>query len=82
MLQILSEKKRRAFYNTQLGKARKVLFEEKERNGYLYGHTENYVSVKTPYDPMLVNEILNFKLNSVEADGAVTGYEMVEGFKV
>lgn len=82
MLQILSEKKKRAFYSSQIGKTQKVLIEEKERDGYLYGHSENYVSVKMPYDPMLVNEILNFKLQKLESDGVVTGYEVVAGFKV
>ncbi|MBI1183814.1 tRNA (N(6)-L-threonylcarbamoyladenosine(37)-C(2))-methylthiotransferase MtaB [bacterium] len=76
MLQILSEKKRRAFYESQLGKTRPVLFEEKEKDGYLYGHSDNYVSVKIPYDPGMVNELVNFKLKEIAADGAVTGYEV------
>lgn len=82
MLQILSEKKRRAFYQSQIGEARKVLFEEKERDGHLFGHTDNYVSVKVPYDPMLINEVVEFKLSAIDADGSVTGYEVVSGFKV
>lgn len=82
MLQILSEKKRRAFYQSQIGEARKVLFEEKERDGHLFGHTDNYVSVKVPYDPMLINEVVEFKLSAIDTDGLVTGYEVVSGFKV
>ncbi|MFY0672859.1 MAG: tRNA (N(6)-L-threonylcarbamoyladenosine(37)-C(2))-methylthiotransferase MtaB [Bacteroidia bacterium] len=82
MLQILSEKKKRAFYESQLGKVRPVLFEEKEKGGYLYGHSDNYVSVKIPYDPGMVNELVNFKLNEIAADGAVTGYEVAESIKV
>lgn len=82
MLQILSEKKKRAFYESQLGKIRPVLFEEKEKNGFLYGHSDNYVSVKIPYDPAMVNELVNFKLNEIASDGAVTGYEVLESIRV
>jgi threonylcarbamoyladenosine tRNA methylthiotransferase MtaB len=82
MLQILSEKKKRAFYESQLGKIRPVLFEEKEKNGFLYGHSDNYVSIKIPYDPAMVNELVNFKLNEIASDGAVTGYEVLESIRV
>lgn len=76
-LQILSEKKKRAFYESQLGKSGKVLFEEKEKNGYLFGHSENYVQVKIPYDPLMVNEIIDFKMKEIDEDGIVKGYELV-----
>mgnify|MGYP000615935560 CR=1 FL=1 len=79
MLQILSEKKRRAFYESQIGKTRKVLFEEKQKAGFLYGHSENYVSVKIPYDPAMVNELVDFKLKEIDTDGAVKGYEVAPG---
>ena len=82
MLQILSEKKRRAFYESQLESIRPILFEEKEKDGYLFGHSDNYVSVKIPYDPAMVNELVNFKLKEIDADGAVTGYEVAESIRV
>src|SRR5690606_13848612 len=56
-LQILSEKKRRAFYETQLHSDQHVLFEAEEEMGIMYGFTENYVKVKTPYNPELVNQV-------------------------
>ncbi|PKP15946.1 MAG: tRNA (N(6)-L-threonylcarbamoyladenosine(37)-C(2))-methylthiotransferase MtaB, partial [Bacteroidetes bacterium HGW-Bacteroidetes-23] len=49
MLRGLSVKKRRAFYESQLGTTRIVLFEAENKEGYIHGFTENYVKVKTPW---------------------------------
>jgi threonylcarbamoyladenosine tRNA methylthiotransferase MtaB len=57
MLHILSDKKRRAFYETQFGKTDEVLFEGDIKDGFMHGFTRNYVKVKTKYDPVLVNEL-------------------------
>jgi threonylcarbamoyladenosine tRNA methylthiotransferase MtaB len=57
MLRILSEKKLRCFYELQAGKEMNVLFENDHKNGFMHGYTENYVKVKTPYNPALVNSI-------------------------
>lgn len=65
MLHILSEKKRRFFYEQQTGKAFHVLFEEDVENGMMSGFTENYVRVTAKYDPMLINETKKVKLESV-----------------
>src|SRR5690606_10132411 len=62
MLHILSEKKRRLFYEEQLGKELDVLFESDEKNGLMHGFTSNYVKVEVPYDPLLINEIVAAKL--------------------
>jgi threonylcarbamoyladenosine tRNA methylthiotransferase MtaB len=51
MLHILSDKKRRAFYESQIGKKGEVLFEESNENGMMEGFSENYVRFKSPYDP-------------------------------
>lgn len=65
MLHILSEKKRRAFYDKQLGKVGEVLFEGDIKDGYMHGFSRNYVKVRTGYDPLLVNEIVPVRLISV-----------------
>lgn len=70
-LQILSEKKRRAFYETQISSDQNVLFEAEEDLGIMYGFTENYVKVKTPYNPDLVNQIVPVKLVDIDRDGVV-----------
>ncbi|MFN3640291.1 MAG: tRNA (N(6)-L-threonylcarbamoyladenosine(37)-C(2))-methylthiotransferase MtaB, partial [Flavobacterium sp.] len=55
MLRGLSVKKRRAFYESQLGTKRSVLFEGENKEGYIHGFTENYIKIKTPWNPFLVN---------------------------
>ncbi len=57
MLRGLSVKKRRAFYESQIGTERTVLFEAENKLGYIHGFTENYVKVKTPWNPELVNTL-------------------------
>lgn len=73
MLRILSEKKKRHFYQKFLGQTHLVLFEDKEKDGYLFGFTENYIKIKIPYDPMMVNEIVSVELESIDSDGLVIG---------
>lgn len=71
MLHILSDKKRRAFYEQNLGRTSKVLFENDVEGGKIHGFTENYVRVCTQYDPLLINEIKKVRLSSIEANGTV-----------
>ena len=65
MLHILSEKKRRAFYESQVNAVADVLFEGDEKEGYMHGFSKNYVKVRTPYDPLLVNEIVPVRFLAV-----------------
>jgi threonylcarbamoyladenosine tRNA methylthiotransferase MtaB len=71
MLRGLSVKKRRAFYESQLGNKLTVLFESENKEGYIHGFTENYVKVKTPWNPELVNTLHNIKLTEIDEDGVV-----------
>lgn len=71
MLRGLSVKKRRAFYESQIGTQRKVLFESENKEGYIHGFTENYVKVKTPWNPELVNTLHDIRLTHIDQDGAV-----------
>ncbi|MEK6494161.1 tRNA (N(6)-L-threonylcarbamoyladenosine(37)-C(2))-methylthiotransferase MtaB [Myroides odoratimimus] len=71
MLRGLSVKKRRAFYESQIGKEKTVLFEGENKEGYIHGFTENYVKVKTPWDPALVNTLHAVKLTKIDEDGIV-----------
>ncbi len=71
MLRGLSAKKRRAFYESQLGKSFTVLFEGENKEGYIHGFTENYVKVKAPWDPAKVNTLEQIKLTEIDEDGLV-----------
>ena len=71
MLRGLSVKKRRAFYESQLGSTRTVLFENENKEGYIHGFTENYIKVKTPWNPELVNTLHQIELTKIDDDGLV-----------
>jgi threonylcarbamoyladenosine tRNA methylthiotransferase MtaB len=71
MLRILSEKKRRKFYEENLGQTFTVLFEEDIEEGMMHGFTENYIRVAAKYDPMLINELKLVTLDEVMANGNV-----------
>ena len=78
MLHILSDKKRRAFYESQLGKHTQVLFEGDQKDGLMHGFTTNYVKVQAKYDPVLVNELKWIKLETISASGEVEISEAAE----
>ena len=75
MLHSLSEKKRRAFYESQLGRTATVLFEEDVNEGNMQGFTENYVRITARYDPLLINELKEVTLTEINGQGLV---EVVE----
>jgi len=71
MLHSLSDKKRRAFYQENLGSDATVLFENDVENGMMYGFTDNYIKVMAKYDPLLVNELKGVRLTSIADNGVV-----------
>jgi len=73
MLHILSEKKRREFYKSQLGRTGFVLFEETNAEGLMEGFSENYVRFTAAYDPLLVNTIQPVRYKSISSQGDVCG---------
>lgn len=78
MLHILSEKKKRAFYESQLNTTRNVLFEEDVAAGQMQGFTENYVRVVARYDPLLINETRTLHLTSLNEEGLMEVTEREE----
>lgn len=80
MLRILSEKKKMAFYQNQLGKTLPVLWEHENKDGKMFGFTENYVRVQKDFDQASVNQIEFLKLEKIEADGTVSVMNSFESF--
>lgn len=80
MLRILSEKKKMAFYQTQLGKTLPVLWEHEEKNGMMFGFTDNYVRVQKPFNPASINQIEMVKLEKISPEGAVVVSNLFEDF--
>ena len=79
MLRGLSAKKRRAFYESQIGSKRTVLFEGENKEGYIHGFTENYVKVKAPWNPELVNTLHKIRLTEIDSDGLLR-FEFEQAF--
>ena len=71
MLHILSEKKRRVFYEENIGQEMEVLFENDIEEGFMHGFTQNYIRVSAKYDPLLINEIKKVRLTSINSKGLV-----------
>ena len=69
MLNILSEKKRRYFYEQHLEETREVLFEQSKENGKMSGFTDNYIRVDLPLDESLLNQLAPVRLNRIDDDG-------------
>lgn len=80
MLRILSEKKKMAFYQTQLGKTLPVLWEHENKDGKMYGFTENYVRVQKDFDSASVNQIEFLNLEKILSDGTVSVQSSFESF--
>ncbi len=76
MLRILSEKKRHYFYTQNLGKTFTVLYEAEESQGKMYGFTENYIKVEAPYDPLLINELVEVQLIEINENMNVVPLEL------
>ena len=72
-LRSLSEKKKRAFYESQIGKTRPVLFESEVRDGNMQGYTDNYVRVVSEYDPLLIDTLVPFQLQQIDANFLMRG---------
>lgn len=80
MLRILSEKKKMAFYQTQLGKTLPVLWEHENKDGKMFGFTENYVRVQKDFDPASVNQIEFLNLEKILSDGTVSVQSSYQNF--
>ncbi len=68
-LRILSHKKKRHFYETQLGRDMDVLWEEEHQGENMQGFSENYVCFETPYDPARINMVERLKFSEINENG-------------
>ena len=73
LLRSLSVQLKRKFYKTQIGSIKDVLFESENRNGFIYGFSNNYVRVKSNWRNDLADKIISFKLEEIDNDGLVVG---------
>jgi threonylcarbamoyladenosine tRNA methylthiotransferase MtaB len=71
MLHTLSDKKRRAFYESQIGRTESVLWENDIEDGNMHGFTKNYVRVAAKYDPALLNDTSLVSMDSISPNNTV-----------
>jgi len=69
MLHQLSNEKKAAFYLQNKGREVNVLFESDNTGGWMHGFSENYIKVKTRFNPLFSNRILKVKLSEIDRDG-------------
>ena len=69
VLRALSAKKKQHFYASQIGMQVSVLFEGENKKGYIHGFTRNYVKVRVPWDPALVNQCREGILKDIDSAG-------------
>ncbi len=67
----LSEEKKLNFYRENMNNEAEVLYESKLDDGYIYGFTDNYIRVKTPYKQELINNIISVKLNNLDEEDVI-----------
>jgi len=77
-LRSLSDKKRRVFYESQIGLDKTVLYETENRRGYIYGYTENYLRVRIPWNPELANKLKPVRINEIDKDGYIRVEEKMQ----
>ncbi len=68
ILRHISEKKKRRFYVNNMGRSVNVLFESDDSAGFMHGFSENYLKVKTPFSPELINRIETVRLKEMDEE--------------
>lgn len=76
MLNILSEKKKRAFYTSQIGKRGIIIPETENENGRMNGFSENYIKVNLPFDASKTNELVEVVYSSIDSDGMMIAEQL------
>ena len=68
-LRILSAKKKRYFYETQVGREMEVLWEEEKQGENMQGFSENYIRFEAPYDATRVNTVETLCFDQINEAG-------------
>ena len=68
-LRILSNKLQRSFYEKYLDTEHTALFEQENKNGYLFGFTDNYIKIKIPFQSAIRRTKKQVNLTAIDDDG-------------
>ena len=78
LLRELSNSKKLKFYKKNIKNYHNVLFENENKNGYIYGYTENYIRVKSLWSNSKKNKILNCYLEGIDSNLNCVAERVVE----
>jgi threonylcarbamoyladenosine tRNA methylthiotransferase MtaB len=67
-LRMLSDKKKRAFYEPFAGSAQSILWEASEDEGLMHGFSQNYLKVSRPWNPNAINSISTVTLGKLSGE--------------
>jgi len=70
-LRILSNKLKRNFYQRYIDDEQTALFERENKDGYLFGFTDNYIKVKIPFSKKFLQQKLKIKLLSFDENSNI-----------
>lgn len=68
-LQMLSTRKKRAFYESQVGNSGEVIWEKENQDGLMFGFTENYIKVAKAHNQDHANQKETVAYQSINAEG-------------
>ncbi len=77
MLRVLSAKKLRAFYEPFKGSTQHVIFEHENKEGFMFGFSQNYLKLKLPYDANLVNKSITVQVEDFDSEGHLTAQLLI-----
>jgi threonylcarbamoyladenosine tRNA methylthiotransferase MtaB len=69
ILTLVSDSKRKKFYEFNLGRHEKVIFESKLKGGFISGFTSNYIKVEAPFQSNLIGKVVDVSLESIGETG-------------
>ena len=70
-LRIISEKLKRAFYQKYINTKHTALFEKENKEGMLYGFTDNYIKIKVKHEDRICQSKKEVMLNEIDTDGVI-----------
>ena len=70
-LRIISEKLKRAFYQKHINTKHTALFEKENKEGMLYGFTDNYIKIKVKHEDRICQSKKEVMLNEIDTDGVI-----------
>lgn len=70
----LSDVLKANYLNQQVGRMKTMIIEQ-EKDGYLLGHTSDYIAVKLKADPSLIGQLVHVKIDAIDFPHAIASLQ-------